>query len=92
MKNQNVVVDILSQHKGYNMIHGIYLKSRPKAVWHLVSVAITPEAANHDLSEFLKQAKIEGNDRAEVAVQVFDSAFYIPEILHEIKDQKIMYN
>jgi hypothetical protein len=74
------------------MIHGIYLKSRPKAAWHLVSLAISQEAANHDLTEFLKQAKKEGNDQAEVAVQVYDSPFFIPEILHDIKEQKVLYN
>lgn len=74
------------------MIHGIYLKNRPKSSWHLVSVVISPEAANHDLTEFLKQAKSEGNERAEVAVQLFDDTFYIPEFLNEIKEQKILYN
>ncbi len=78
--------------KGNYMIHGIYLKSRPKASWHLVSVAISAEAASHDLTEFLKRAQTEGNERAEVAVRLFDSAFHIPEILREIKDQKILYN
>lgn len=74
------------------MIHGIYIKSRPKASWHLVSVAISSEAANYDLDKFLQQAKNEGNEQAEAAVQTFDSSFYIPEILHEIKSQKILYN
>jgi hypothetical protein len=74
------------------MIHGIYLKSRPKAKWHLVSIAASPEAADHDVTETLKQAKLEGNDQAEVAFQVFDSAFWIPHYLDEVKDQKPMHN
>jgi hypothetical protein len=74
------------------MIHGIYLKSRPKSKWHLFSVAISVEAANYDVTEALKKAKLEGNDQAEAAIQVFDSAFYIPEFLSEVKTQKPMYN
>lgn len=74
------------------MIHGIYLKNRPKSKWHLYSVAISAEAANYDLDLALKQAKDAGHDNAEVAVRIFDSAFYIPELLTEIKEQKPMFN
>ncbi len=74
------------------MIHGIYLKSRPKNKWHLVSYAISAEAANHELEEVKKQAIEEGNERAEVAVQVFDSLFWIPEYMTEIKEQKPSFN
>lgn len=74
------------------MIHGIYLKSRPKGKWHLVSLAISAEAANYDISEFLKKAQQEGNEQAEVAAQCFDTAFHIPELLNEIKLRKPMYN
>ncbi len=74
------------------MIHGIYLRSKPKASWRLVSVAASAEAATYDLKTFLEQAQKEGNEQAEVAVQVYDTDFYIPEILREIKEQKILYN
>lgn len=74
------------------MIHGIYMKSRPKAKWHLVSVAASPEAAQHDVNETLKQAIKDGNDQAEVVFQVFESSFWIPHYLDEIKEQKPMYN
>lgn len=74
------------------MIHGIYVKSRPKNKWHLVSVAISIEAANYDLNEAIKQAKLTGNDDAEAAIQLFDSAFHIPEFLSEMKQFKPMYN
>ena len=74
------------------MIHGIYLKARPKAKWHLVSTTTSPEVATLDLEDFLKQAKLEGNDKAEVAAQLFESNFWIPEFLDEIKDHKIVYN
>jgi hypothetical protein len=74
------------------MIHGIYVRNRPKAKWHLVSVAISAEAAVYELEVMLKQAKQEGHERAEVAVQVFDSMLWMPETLTQVKDQKPMYN
>jgi hypothetical protein len=74
------------------MIHGIYLKSRPKGKWHLVSTTSSPEAAIHDIDELLKQAKLEGNENAEAASRVFETAFHIPELLNEIKPQKSMFN
>lgn len=74
------------------VIHGIYLKSRPKGKWHLVSVAISAEAAQFEVDQTLKQAQLQGNERAEVAAQIYESTFHIPELLSEVKDQKIMYN
>lgn len=74
------------------MIHGIYLRSRPKNKWQLVSVAPSPEVAAKDMEDTLKQAKADGNELAEVAEQVFDSAFWIPHYLTELKNQKPMYN
>lgn len=74
------------------MIHGIYLKSKPKNKWHLVSYAISADAALLEQEEIKKQAIQEGNERAEVAIQIFDTAFWIPEYVDEIKDQKPLYN
>lgn len=74
------------------MIHGIYLKTKPKNKWHLVSLAMSAEAANMELETFKQQAVDKGNDRAEVAVQVFDSVFFIPEYMTEIKEQKPSFN
>jgi hypothetical protein len=74
------------------MIHAIYIKSRPNHKWHLVSVALSAEDTNHDLNELRKQALLNGSDTQEMAVQIFDSAFHIPEYLTEVKDQKPLYN
>lgn len=74
------------------MIHGIYLKSKPKNKWHLVSLAASAEAANLELETFKRRAVDGGNERAEVAVQVFDSLFWIPEYMTEIKEQKPSFN
>ena len=74
------------------VIHGIYLKSRPKGKWHLVSVAISSEAAEREIDETLKQAILQGNEKAECGAQIYDSAFHIPELLSELKSHKILYN
>lgn len=74
------------------MIYGIYVKSKPKNRWHLVSEAVSPEAANYEIDARKKIAASEGNDEAQVAVQIFDSAFWIPEYMDEIKEQKPLFN
>ncbi len=74
------------------MIHGIYMKSKPKNKWHLVSLAISAEAANLEIETVKKQAIQEGNEHAEVAIQIFDSVFWIPEYMDEIKEQKPLFN
>lgn len=74
------------------MIHGIYLKTKPKNKWHLVSYAASAEAATLELEVVKKQAIKEGNEEAEVAIQVFDSLFWIPEYLTEVKEQKPSFN
>jgi hypothetical protein len=74
------------------MIHGIYLRSKPKNKWLLVSQTISPEMANMEVEAFKKQAVKEGYEQAEVAIQTFESEFFIPESLNEIKERKILYN
>jgi len=74
------------------MIHGIYLRSKPKNKWLLVSQTISPEMAHMEVEAFKKQAAEDGLDQAEVAIQTFDSAFFIPETLVELKERKILYN
>ncbi len=75
-----------------SVIHGIYVKSTPKSKWHLVSLAISPEAANFDVEQCRKQNELAGRNGAQVAVQLFESAFHIPEYLDEVKDTKPLYN
>lgn len=74
------------------MIHGIYVKSKPKNKWQLFSVTISPEVAMQDAQEAEQKAKLEGNDDVKVAIQSFDSSFHIPEYLAEVKDQKPLFN
>jgi RNA polymerase sigma factor (sigma-70 family) len=40
----------------------------------------------------LKEAKRQGNESAEVGIKTFDSSFYIPELLTEIKEQNPILN
>lgn len=74
------------------MIHGIYLKNKPKAKWSLFSISISAEMASDEMKEAIKKAKSEGFEAAEVGVQVFDTVFHIPETLSDLKDHKLMYN
>lgn len=74
------------------MFHGIYVKSRPKGKWHLISVTMSPEIATIDVKAILNKAKIDDNDKIQACIQIFDSSLYIPEFLSEIKEQKVMYN
>jgi len=74
------------------MLLGIYLKSRPKNKWSLVSIATTSESAKVEMEDVLKQSQKEGNEKAEVNFQLFENANYIPHFLSEIKDQKLIYN
>lgn len=74
------------------MIHGIYIKTTPKSSWYLMAVSASAEAANEDKEKLLKEAKALGNDRAEVIIQLFESPLFIPEILHNIKKQTLLYN
>ncbi len=92
MKSQLVDVVTLLQFKEISMIHGIYVKNKPSGKWHLFSLAISAEAANLEIETAKQEAIGKGNDKAEVAVQIFDSAFWIPEYMDEIKDQKPLFN
>lgn len=74
------------------VIHGIYLKTRPKGKWHLVSVSVSPETANLESDEALKLARSQGNEQAQSAIQAYDSAFHIPQLLSDIKEQKLLFN
>lgn len=74
------------------MIHGIYLKSKPKNKWHLVSLAESAETANLESKLLKDKAQKEGNEQAEVAIQFFDSLFWIPEYVTEIKEQQPLFN
>lgn len=74
------------------MIHGIYMKSRPKNKWHLVSYTLSPEVAQNEMDEYMKQAILEGNEQAQVAVQLFDSLFLMPDFISEITEQKLLFN
>ena len=75
------------------MIHGIYLKNRPKGKWHLISVAQSVESAIHDQKIALDQSIKEGNLSPEVAIKTFDSTLsHIPEFLTEIKNKTPLYN
>lgn len=70
------------------MIHGIYVRTRPKHKWHLFSITWTAEAANKELENALQEATKGGNEQGEAAIQIFDTSLFIPEMLSEIKERK----
>lgn len=74
------------------MVHGVYVKSRPKGKWHLVSISFSPEMAAHDAGAIIQQAEKDGNLQLKATVQYFESSFHIPEVLSEVKEQKSMLN
>ncbi len=74
------------------MIHGIYVRSRPKNKWQLFSVTVSAEVAMQEAQEAEQKEKLKGNDVFKVAIQSFDSGFHIPEYLSEINDQKPLFN
>lgn len=74
------------------MIHGIYVKSKPKNKWQLFSVTVSAEVAMQDAQEAELKAKLEGNDNVKVAIQSFESSFHIPEYLSEVKNQTPLFN
>ena len=74
------------------MIHGIYVRNRPKKKWILYSTVHSGELALRDQEDALNKAKEEGNDEAEVAIQTFETSFFIPQYLLEIKKATVLYN
>jgi hypothetical protein len=74
------------------MIYGIYVKNKPNSKWHRVLMTMSPEAANYEVTERKKIANQGGNEEAQVAIQTFDSAFWIPEYMDEIKERQALLN
>lgn len=75
------------------MIHGVYLRNKPKALWHLISVSVSAEVATKDRDAALKAAIQGGNIGAQAAIQTFDSVWFLPESVKEIKESgKLLYN
>lgn len=75
------------------MVHGVYIRSRPTSLWHLISVVSSGALAEQDKKTILAEAFKHGNSEAQTAIQTFESVFFIPECLKEIKeDNKLLYN
>ncbi len=74
------------------MIHGVYVKNKPKGRWQLISLTASAEAASNEITKAKEQAKLEGYEQAEVGIQIFESFFHIPESLSALKNHKIMFN
>jgi hypothetical protein len=68
------------------------MKTRPKGKWYYVSLSLSQEKAFQDMNAILDKAKIEDNDNIKACIQSFETGFYIPEFLAEVKEQKLLYN
>lgn len=72
------------------MIHGVYIRTKPKYKWYLFSITPSSETATKELQQAIREAQKGGNILGEAAIQVFDSQLFIPELLSEIKEQKAL--
>lgn len=72
------------------MIHGVYIRTKPKHKWYLFSITPSSETATKELQQAIREAQKGGNILGEAAIQVFDSQLFIPELLSEIKEQKAL--
>lgn len=72
------------------MIHGIYIRLKPKKKWFLFSTTKSAESASKELAVAIQVAQTGGNEQGEAAIQVYESELFIPELLTEIKDQKAL--
>lgn len=74
------------------MIHVIYLKSYPKGAWLLFSSTQSAETANHEMEAALTKAKAEGHEKPEAVIQTFETSFYVPQILNNVRKQNSLLN
>lgn len=74
------------------MLHGVYLRTKPKKKWLLMTTVYSAEEARRELDKYVDKAKANGNNQAEGAIQSFDTSFAIPEIITDIKPSKVLYN
>jgi hypothetical protein len=75
------------------MIHGIYVRNKPKGRWQLFCLTSSPEIATNELVKAKELASLEGYDDAEVGVQNFETRNNIPDFLKELKiNQKLLFN
>lgn len=75
------------------MIHGIYVKHKPKGRWQLCCITPSPEIATNELAKAKELASLEGYDDAEVGIQNFETYNNIPDFLKELKEnQKLLFN
>lgn len=75
------------------MIHGIYLRLKPNNLYYLVSASTSAATALHDKTTSLQEALAHGNQKASAKIKTFDSIWFMPSSLKEIKeDPKMLYN
>lgn len=75
------------------MIHAVYTRPNPKALWHLATVSTSAEVVLKDKETLLQAAIQEGNTEAETGIITFDSIFWAPETLKDLKENiRLLFN
>lgn len=75
------------------MIIAVYLRTRPGNLYHLVSATTSAMTALHDKEASLQEALAHGNQKASAKIKTFDSIWFMPASLKEIKEEpKMLYN
>lgn len=75
------------------MIHGIYVRTKPKHRWRLIGTVASAELAIRDKDLALAKAKNEGFLDAEAAIKIYESSFFVPENLPATQvEDKILLN
>jgi hypothetical protein len=71
---------------------GIFVRYAPNKKWKLFSHTSSAEAATAEMKVAKQLAIKEGFPEAEVAMQFFDTALWIPEYLNKIDQNKSFFN
>ena len=74
------------------MIYGVYVRNRMKDKWHLFSITTSAEKAEQEIKNAIAASKKSGFNNPQVTIKIFETAFYIPEYIKELKPQTVIYN
>jgi hypothetical protein len=74
------------------MIYAIFVRNTPKSKWHFFSMTVSPETTTTEIEAAKQTAIKEGYDEAEVAIHTFDTMFYIPEYMNDVKGETALFN
>ena len=74
------------------MIYCLYVRTRPKGNWYVLSSSTSLEMINQDRNKVIEQARKENNFDIETGLQQYETKMHIPDFIPELKEQKIVFN